>query len=132
MISDIGQRKIPLLLQIMLFSVLITKSVALGKFPELYYFYYAGIISSAIAFLLLFARIKASIHMIGMSALTFFIIGLSLHNQINLINTVVFFMIMTGFVASSRLEMKAHNLKELLLGFLVGGLPQIGLFFFWL
>ena len=132
MVSDIGQRKIPLLLQIMLFSVLITKSVALSRFPELYYFYFAGIISSAIAFLLLFARIKASIHMIGMSALTFFIIGLSLHNQINLINTVVFFMIMTGFVASSRLEMKAHNLKELLLGFLVGGLPQIALFYFWL
>lgn len=132
MVSDVSQRKIPLLLQIMLVTVLITKSVTVEKFPELHYFFMAGIISSSIAFLLLFAKIKASIHLIGTSALTFFIIGLSLHYEINIIHTLVIIMVLNGFVASSRLEMKAHNHKELFIGFLVGALPQIGLLFYWL
>jgi hypothetical protein len=132
MMSDISQRKIPLLLQTMLFSVLVTKSITLGRFPELHYFFLAGIISSIIAFLLLFIKIKSSIHLIGTSALTVFIIGLSYHFQINILNIIIFVMIMNGFVASSRLEMKAHSSKELLIGFMIGALPQIGLLHFWL
>ena len=132
MVSDVSQRKIPLILQIMLVTVLITKSVTVERFPELHYFFMAGIISSSVAFLLLFAKIKASIHLIGTSALTFFIIGLSLHYEINIINTLVIIMVLNGFVASSRLEMKAHNHKELFIGFLVGAVPQIGLLFYWL
>lgn len=132
MLSDLSQRKIPLLLQIMLFSVLVTKSITLERFPELHYFFMGGIISSIVAFVLLYIKIKASIHLIGTSALTIFVLGLSYHNQVNIINTIIFIMIMNGFVASSRLEMKAHNTKELVFGFFVGALPQIGLLFFWL
>lgn len=132
MLSDTSQRKIPLLLQLMLFSVLITKSVTLDRFPELHYFFLGGIISASIAFLLLFVKIKASIHMIGISALTFFTIGLSLHNEVNVINAIVIIMILNGFVAASRLEMQAHNHKELFIGFLVGTFPQIGLLYYWL
>jgi hypothetical protein len=132
MLSDISQRKIPLLLQIMLFSVLVTKTIKLDYFPELHYFFLAGIISSVLAFLLLFIKIKASIHLIGSSALTFFTIGLSYHFEVNIINTIIFIMVMNGFIASSRLEMKAHTLRELLVGFLVGALPQIGFLYYWL
>jgi hypothetical protein len=132
MLSDISQRKIPLILQIMLFSVLVTKTIKLDYFPELHYFFLAGIVSSTLAFLLLFLKTKASIHLIGSSALTVFIIGLSYHFEVNSSNTIIFIMVMNGFIASSRLEMKAHTSKELLLGFLVGALPQIGLLYFWL
>lgn len=132
MLSDLSQRKIPLLLQIMLFSVLVTKSITLERFPELHYFFMGGIISSIVAFVLLYIKIKASIHLIGTSALTIFVLGLSYHNQVNIINTIIFIMILNGFIASSRLEMKAHNTKELVFGFFVGALPQIGLLFFWL
>jgi hypothetical protein len=132
MLSDISQRKIPLLLQIMLFSILISKSITIERFPELYFFFIGGLSSTIIAFMLLFAKIKASIHMIGMSALTVFIIGLSLHTEVNIINTVVFFVMMNGFVASSRLEMNVHTKKELAIGFVCGMLPQLLLLYFWL
>jgi hypothetical protein len=132
MLSDISQRKIPLLLQIMLLTVLITRSITVDNFPELHFFFFGGLISSLLAFLLLYAKIKSSIHIIGMSALTCFLIGLSYHNQVNIINTILFFVIMTGVVASSRLAMEAHTRKELLIGFVCGSLPQLGLFYFWL
>ena len=132
MLSDISQRKIPLLLQIMLFAVLVEKSITSERFPNLHYFFIGGIISTIAAFLLLYLKTKASIHMIGISSLTIFIIGLSIHNEINTINTVAFFLIMNGFVASSRLVMKAHTNKELLIGFLCGVIPQAVLLYFWL
>jgi hypothetical protein len=132
MLSDISHRKIPLLLHIVLLSILIQKSITVDRFPSLYFFFLGGIISAIFAFLLLYAKIKASIHMIGISALTVFIIGLSLKNEINTINLVAFFIILNGLVASSRLVMKAHTNKELLIGFLCGTLPQIGLLFVWL
>jgi hypothetical protein len=132
MLSDISHRKIPLLLHIVLLSILIQKSITVDRFPSLYFFFLGGIISAIFAFLLLYAKIKASIHMIGISALSVFIIGLSLKNEINTINLVAFFIILNGLVASSRLVMKAHTNKELLIGFLCGTLPQIGLLFVWL
>lgn len=132
MLSDISQRKIPLLLQIMLMSILIAKSITINRYFELFFFFSGGLFSTIIAFMLLFAKIKASIHMIGMSALTVFIIGLSIHAEVNIINTVVFFVLMNGFVASSRLEMNAHTKKELAIGFVCGMLPQLLLLYFWL
>ena len=132
MLSDIAQRKIPLLLQIMLFTILITKSITLERFPNLYFFFLGGLTSTFVAFLLLYLKMKTSIHMIGVSALTVFIIGLSIHNEVNTINTVAFFVLLNGLVASSRLEMKAHDYKELVIGFLCGIIPQLALFYFWL
>ncbi len=132
MLSDISQRKIPLLLQIMLFVILIQKSITIERFPSLYFFFVGGILSAVVTFLLLYLKNKASIHMIGISSLTVFIIGLSLQNQINTINTVAFFIIMNGVVASSRLVMKAHTNKELVIGFCCGVIPQTVLLYFWL
>ena len=132
MLSDISQRKIPLLMQIILFAVLIQKSITIDRFPSLYFFFVGGLMSTILTFLLLYVKFKASIHMIGISSLTVFIIGLSILNQINTINTVTFFVIMNGAVASSRLFMQAHSTKELLVGFLCGVIPQIALLYFWL
>lgn len=132
MLSDISQRKIPLLLQIMLFTVLLHKSIPFDRFPNLYLFFAGGVFSTILAFMLLYLKCKASIHMIGISALTVFIIGLSIDNEINTINTVAFFMVMNGVVASSRLVMNAHTLKELLIGFLCGVIPQSILLCLWL
>lgn len=132
MLSDISQRKIPLLLQIMLFSILIEKSITIDRFPPLYFFFAGGLVSAAAAFILLFLKIKASIHMIGISALTVFIVGLSINNEVNTIILVTFFVLINGIVASSRLEMKAHSTTELLIGFLCGIIPQVGFFYFWL
>ena len=70
--------------------------------------------------------------MIGISALTIFIFGLSLKNEINTVHLMALLVILNGLVASSRLIMKAHTNKELLIGFLCGVIPQIGLLYVWL
>ena len=132
MLSETSQRKIPLLLQIGLTYVLIEKSVTIDRFPELYFFFFAGICSTTIAFLLIYVKFKASIHMIALSALTFFVIGLSLHQQENGILIIAGLFFLTGIVASSRLIMKAHSPNELIVGYVTGMLPQLILWYFWL
>ena len=132
MLSDVNQRKIPLLLQMALTTVLITQSITVERFPELFFFFFAGLITTFIAFVLLFFKVKSSIHMIGISALSFFVIGLSIHNQINIIYTIATLFFFTGIIASSRLYMKAHTMTELILGYIIGMVPQIGIWHFWL
>jgi len=132
MLSEVSQRKIPLLMQIALTGILISKSVTVERFEELFFFFLGGIVSTIIAFGLLYANLKASIHMIALSALTFFVIGMSMHHELNIIYTIATLFIISGIVASSRLAMKAHTMQELLIGYLAGMLPQIVLFWFWL
>ncbi len=131
-LSDISQRKMPLLLQLVLTIVLLQKSVTIDRFFELYFFFLAGLISILIAFILLFAKVKASLHMIGISAFTFFVIGISLQNSLNLNYLIALLFLATGLIASSRLQMQAHSIKELIWGYLIGMIPQIGLWWFWL
>jgi hypothetical protein len=77
-------------------------------------------------------KVKASIHLVGISALTVFVGALSLHFEVNVIYSIAVLVLLNGLVATSRLELKAHTYKEILFGFLTGFLPQLVLTHFWL
>jgi hypothetical protein len=132
MISKISQRKIPLVIQSFLTILLVRKSITLDHYPEFHFFFLGGLLSTVLALALLFLSTKASLHAIAISAFTVFVIGLSIHSQTRNINLIAFLVLMNGFVVSSRLEMKAHTPKELVIGFLLGIIPQLLLLRFWL
>jgi hypothetical protein len=132
MVAEVSQRKLPLILHCFLIILLIRKSITLDRYPELHCFFLGALLSSMIALILLFFNIKASLHMIAISSLTLFVIGLSLHFQTQSTYTIAFLILLNGIVASSRLEMKAHTNKELIIGFLLGSISQLLLLFLWL
>lgn len=132
MVSELSQRKLPLIMQIILIFILIKKGITNERIPELFFYFLGGLFSTIIALIFLFFKIKASIHMLGISSLLFFVVGLSVHNQSNMIYSISFFILITGFIASSRLVMKAHTNTELVLGFMAGIIPQMVLWHFWL
>ncbi|MCV9930010.1 hypothetical protein OIU83_20285 [Flavobacterium sp. LS1R49] len=133
MIHETSQRKIPLVLHCFLIILLVKRSVVIVRYPELHFFFLGALFSTIIALVLSFFKIKASLHMIAISGLTIFAIGLSRHLQVpNMIYWVAFFILINGFVASSRLEMNAHTNKELVIGLLIGVIPQLLFVFFWL
>jgi hypothetical protein len=132
MVADISQRKIPLVIQCFLTILLVRKSITLENFPEFHFFFLGGLISTIIALVFLFFSIKASLHLIAISALTVFVCGLSIHNQFLTIYWIAFLVFMNGVVASSRLVMKAHTTRELIIGFLLGTIPQLFLLPLWL
>ncbi|POS01260.1 hypothetical protein Q361_11264 [Flavobacterium croceum DSM 17960] len=132
MVSDVNQRKMPLLMQMALTSVLLQKTITLDLFPELYFYFLGGILSALVVFVLIFFKIKASIHMMGMSALSIFMICISITTQQNNFYSIALVFFCTGLVASSRLALHAHTNKELIIGYFCGLLPQLMLMYFWL
>lgn len=132
MLSKLSQRKIPLAIQAILLAILLVKGLPVDRIPELYFFLLGGGVSIVIALILVFAKVKASIHMIGISTLTTFVIGISVHERINMLDMISFLILMNGIIAASRLQMKAHTLVEIAIGFFSGMLPQLLLWYFWL
>ena len=91
MISNLSQRKLPLLMQVVLLLVLITKGTTYERIPPLYFYYLGGLLSTIITLILLFCNIKASIHLLGIASLLFFSIGLSFYNGNNYMYSISFF-----------------------------------------
>lgn len=132
MVPDLTQRKIPLLFQGMILYLLLSNTIKESILPELHYFLLGGLISTILLFLMVFLKIKASIHLVGISSLTVFVGALSLHFEVNVIYSFAVLVLLNGLVATSRLELKAHTYKEILFGFFTGFLPQLILTYFWL
>lgn len=132
MVPDLTQRKIPLIFQGMILYLLLSNTIKESILPELHYFLLGGLISTILLFLMVFLKIKASIHLVGISSLTVFVGALSLHFEVNVIYSFAVLVLLNGLVATSRLELKAHTYKEILFGFFTGFLPQLILTYYWL
>ncbi|MFM7896377.1 MAG: hypothetical protein ACKO8L_10720, partial [Flavobacterium sp.] len=79
--ASISERKMPIVVQAILLFVLIKFSVSRDTIAELYFFFLGGFLSSVIVLASVILKFKASLHMIGISALTCFIFGLSMYYQ---------------------------------------------------
>ena len=131
-LKNVEERKIPLYIFIFLVGIILYRVVPFTFSIELYYFF-VGVLGSSIACLfLVFFSVKASIHMMGISGLTFFILGLSFHYQINITIALTFLVLSTGLVATARLFTEAHNFKEIIIGLFLGVIPQLVTFNYWL
>lgn len=129
---EIEERKYPLALNTVIILLLIYKVLPEYQITELYYFFLGLLLLSSTLLVLLFAKIKASIHMAGMGGLLLFLIGLSIHFEINITIALSIFTLASGLVATSRLYTHAHSKPELLIGFTLGVCSQLFLFKFWL
>ena len=131
-LRDIRERKWPLLLYAGLDFVVLKYVLNTFDYPALYYFF-AGIMASAILGLFfLLAKVKVSLHMMGLAGLLAFLILLSVHFNLNLVYSVSFLIAITGLTASSRLLYAAHSYNELSIGFILGLLPQVIAALVWL
>lgn len=130
--ASISERKIPIAVQAILLFVLIKFSVSRDSVAELYFFLLGGFLSSVIVLALVILKFKASLHMIGITALTCFIFGLSLYYQLSLVYLIAFCIVCVGLVASSRLYLKSHTCIEIIVGIIIGAAPQLYLYQYWL
>lgn len=132
MLERKNQRRWPLLIHSILLLILIRKSITLDYFPILYFFFLGSFISTFWAFVFLFSKFKVSLHQLAITSFTVFVIAISLHYNVRMLWVIVPLLLCNGLVATSRLVMKAHTPAELILGGLIGFIPQIGLLYFWL
>ena len=126
------ERIFPLILNCFIIIIVLQRIVTASQIIELYFFFVGVLISTMTCLMLAIIKFKASIHMISISGLFMFFIALSIHFSININGTLALMSIITGAVATSRLHLKAHTYKELIMGVFIGALPQLILINYWL
>ena len=128
---EVRERKYPLMIQVLLVLLIIKLIFKPYEDIELYYFFVGILATSLTALFLVLFKFKVSLHQMAVAGVTMFLIGVSIHFNINMLGSISVLCIINGLVASSRLHTKSHNMTELCFGFLIGALPQFLLFGFW-
>ena len=131
-LESVEERKWPLLFYAATNMVVIEFVLDAFDYPELYYYFLAIFFSAILGLVLVLLKVKISLHMLGLGGFVMFLIGLSIHYNLNLIYTISFFLAVLGLTASSRLHYMAHTMTELSLGFLIGVLPQVLVLYYWI
>lgn len=113
--GTIEERKLPVLLMIVnyLFLAQILKEIFMLR--ELIILVYATAIGLIITSLMFYARIKVSLHMLGMSGLVSFVL-LCGHKYLYSHWLIAVLIILMGLLATARLQLKAHTMKEVVIG----------------
>jgi hypothetical protein len=126
------ERTYPMIIHIALLLMIVLKVIPNNYIAELYYFFVGLIISALATLVLLFLKLKVSMHLMGMGSLFMFLVCLSIHFEKNIIIGLSLFTLATGLVATSRLYLKAHSKPEVLIGFFIGLISQLLTVRFWL
>lgn len=118
------ERILPLLLNALIMGILSFSIVP----KQLYYYIIAALLTIILGLILAILKIKASIHMMALSGTLTFISLTSLHLGLLISTTVLMSVLLIGAMGASRLCLKAHTIKELYIGLIIGVFPQILLF----
>jgi hypothetical protein len=131
-LEEVSERRVPLMMQCILLLLIIKMVFDPYDNPEVYYFFVGILFSALTAVLLVFFKVKISLHQMGIAGVTMFLIALSAHFKVNLLLWIIALFIANGWVASSRLHTESHSPAELIIGFFIGVIPQLILLNFWL
>ena len=131
-LGSLKERIIPLCIYSIILVLIMQRVLPRNELIEPHFFM-VGVLGSTLACLILaILKFKASIHMIAVSGVLMFFIALSIHFNINIIGSIAFIFIIAGAIATSRLHLKAHNTIELIIGFVIGIIPQLITLNYWL
>ncbi len=131
-LPHVEERVWPLIFNCFIVYLVLNRIFPLNELEELYFFFIGILISTLTCLILALFKFKASIHMVATGGVLLFFIALSLHFSININGSIALMVLITGAVATSRLHLHAHDTKELIVGFLVGLLPQMVMLNYWL
>jgi hypothetical protein len=129
---EVRERKYPLMIQVLLVLLIIKLIFKPYEDIELYYFFVGILAASLTALFLVLFKFKVSLHQMAVAGVTMFLIGVSIHFNLNMLGSISVLCIINGLVASSRLHTNSHSMIELCFGFLIGALSQFLLFGFWI
>ena len=124
-LKTIDERKFPILFFLIITLLLGIRLLQLKIVALLAYSFIAGAFALAIIYILLFKKIKTSLHTVSIGGLTGLVLLLSYHYKIRLIILLISCFLLFGIIATARLKLKAHNFTEVLLGFIIGITTQL-------
>jgi len=125
----IEERKIPIIFMIVLFFFIGKSLNQTHVTREISFLFYGTSLGLSLVYLLFLTKTKTSLHLLSMgSAVGFFLLFQQMHSS-NILPLIIILIVLSGVLASSRLNLRAHSPKEVYLGFLVGVLCQFMAFY---
>ncbi|MBU2525875.1 MAG: hypothetical protein KKC03_04660 [Bacteroidetes bacterium] len=125
------QRKIPLLFNLALLSLLIFRLYIFPELIELRMFFYGLLISNLLAFIFLYLKTKVSLHTLYLSNVFFYLLSFSIFTQAESRIWLVLSLLVMGLVGSCRMYLKAHRFDEIVWGFVLPLATHLALYVFW-
>ncbi|WP_296635086.1 hypothetical protein [Polaribacter sp.] len=122
------ERKIPLAIMVFLFYMLGNLFYRVKVLEEISMLFYATALGLLITYLLLNIKIKSSIHLLSIGLTCGFFMFSSLMSRESYILIIMTLFLIAGLLASSRLHLKAHTVKEVYLGFFIGISAILGMY----
>ncbi len=130
-IDKIHQRKIPLLFFTTISAIITNYIFDPIDYRIPFYFFSSAFVCGIVSFVFTFINHKISLHAIGISSFTTFVIGFNIVFNLELFTFMSVCIICVGLVLTSRLYMGAHNIYELISGTFMGCITQIIFMQFW-
>ena len=118
--ESIRERKIPIAMMIILFYLLGYTLLGTANITDLGILFYATSLGLTIIYIFFAFKLKVSIHLLSLGISTGFFLMMSskYHHSFTLVVIICF--LLSGFLGSARLHLKAHTKTEVYLGFLFG------------
>ena len=127
--ESIQERKTPVVIMIIVFYLLVSTFKKSPNLSDIGLLFYATCLGLICVYTLFSLKIKTSIHLLSIGITTgFFFTLTTLYNE-NLILLISLLLLLSGLMANARLHLKAHTEKEVYIGFFIGFVSPILLFY---
>lgn len=124
-LETIEERKFPILFFIILSFMIGNLLMNIQIVDLLAFSFYGTAVSLCFTYLLFSAKIKTSLHMLGIGGIISFTMIMSFQYKLNFNLIIAILFILAGIIAVSRLALKAHQPREIYIGLLVGMVSQV-------
>jgi hypothetical protein len=127
--NSIKERKLPVALMIVLCYLLANTIANITNMKDIALLFYATSAALTLLYICFAFRLKTSLHLLCIGTSTSFFIILSIIHSNNFVIVVMVHMLLAGLVANARLYLTAHTPKEVYLGFFLGFIAPLGVFY---
>ncbi|MDP2542374.1 hypothetical protein [Tenacibaculum discolor] len=119
-VHSINERKFPIFFMMTLFLILGKMFASMSIVKEISYLFYGTVFGLGFIYLLFPFKIKGSLHLLSMGVAVGYFLLFQQIQAVYVIPVIISFIFLAGLLASSRLHLKAHTVKEVYLGFFIG------------
>ncbi|MDG1227616.1 MAG: hypothetical protein P8P15_06560 [Polaribacter sp.] len=128
--NTIKERKLPIVLMIFLFYLLGNTIKEIHDLKDISLLFYATTLGLLSIYILFYFQLKTSIHLLSLGITTGFFFAINNVYSANFMVVIISGLLLSGTLASARLNLKAHTPTEVYLGFVLGFICPITVYLF--
>ena len=128
--ESIKERKLPIALMTIVFYFLGNSLITIPNLRDLGFLFYTTSLGLFIIYILYNFKIKASVHLLSFGICIGFFMVLSRYYAQSFTITIIVTILLSGLLASARLNLKKHTTREIYIGFFIGVFSSFSLNYF--